>query len=69
MVPPPIETLTPAPPGKVIPKLPDSGAMVAVHGVEVLTKMNVRMLPKWQSLNCQIALQACFGTLYARYKT
>lgn len=32
-------------------------------------KMNVRMLPKWQSLNCQIALQACFGTLYAGYKT
>ena len=31
--------------------------------------MNVRMLPKWQSLNCQIAPQACFGILYAVYKT
>ena len=29
----------------------------------------IAKLPKWQSLNCQIALQACFGTLYARYKT
>ena len=39
----------------------------SAHGIKSI--MNVRMLPKWQSLNCQIALQACFGTLYAGYKT
>ena len=43
--------------------------MASKFFLSTLYKMNVHMLPKWQSLNCQIAPQACFGTLYAVYKT